>query len=95
MYNDSFLTQGTFWAGEKIRDLYSFVKENLLVDDLDFTLKMPRGEGLQSVDSTLTENRLPPASVVNFHVDNPPPGIASGEVSYLKPEVLALVKSLE
>ncbi|ODN03442.1 UBX domain-containing protein 6 [Orchesella cincta] len=94
-FPDGFTLQGTFWAHEKLSDLHDFVQQNLLAEDLKFTLKMPRGEALQPSDATLSENRLPPASILNFHVENPPPGIASGEISYLKPEILALVKSME
>ncbi|CAL8109598.1 unnamed protein product [Orchesella dallaii] len=94
-FPDGFTLQGTFLANEKLSDLHDFVQQNLLAEDLKFTLKMPRGEALQPSDATLSENRLPPASIVNFHVENPPPGIASGEISYLKPEILALVKSMD
>lgn len=71
------------------------MKQNLISEDIQFALKFPRGEALQSEESTLANNRLPPASIVNFHVSSPPAGIASGEISYLKPEILALVKSME
>ena len=84
--------QGTFGSREKIGDIYEFVHENLALENAEFSLKKSAGETLSNMEATLAEHTLPPASVINFKLESPVSS-ASGEINYLKPEVLALVQT--
>ncbi len=84
--------QGTFKAHEKLSNLYDFVQENL-VQNVKFELVRSGGEPLTDLDSTLAELKLPPSSILNFKVDSAPAPLATGEISFLKPDVLELVQS--
>jgi hypothetical protein len=44
---------------------------------------------------TLAEAHLPPASVLIFKLESGAPASATGEVTYLKSELLALVQEVE
>jgi len=92
-FPDGFTLQGTFGSTEKIGDLYAFVHENLAMDDVEFVLKQAGGEALNNLEATLAEHRLPPASVVNFKLESAGSS-SSGEISFLKPEILALVQNM-
>jgi len=77
--------------------LYAFVRENLIIESIDFSLRKSgtKGEVIPDGDATLAELHLPPASIVNFKVEAPVEGFSSGELSYLKPEIMALVSNPE
>jgi len=69
-FPDGLILQGKFKSGEKVRDIYTFVRENLTLEATEFNLKKSCGEILSNMESTLTESHLPPASLVNFFVLN-------------------------
>ncbi|CAG7733419.1 unnamed protein product [Allacma fusca] len=92
-FPDGFTLQGTFAAKEKLGDIYEFVQENLALENVEFSLKKPGGDTLSDLEATLAESRLPPASIVNFKLESGLP--SSGEVTYLKSDVLALVQTQE
>lgn len=93
-FPDGFTLQGTFKAHEKLSNLYEFVEENL-VQNVKFELiRSGGGDPLTDLNSTLAELKLPPSSVLNFKVHSAPAPLATGEVSFLKPDILALVQAL-
>ena len=85
-----FIPQGTFGSKERIGDIYEFVNESLAIENAEFSLKKSAGATLTNMEATLAENSLAPASIINFKLESPVSS-ASGEVNYLKPEILALV----
>jgi len=94
-FPDGFTLQGTFSSYDKVSEIYNFVTENMTVDTVDFALVKSGGDSLDNAEATLAECRLPPATIINFNAHSAPPSLATGEVSYLKPETLALVQSME
>jgi len=89
------MLQGTFAAYEKVSDLYQFVKDNLVHEEISFELIRSGGECLSEMNATLAEAKLTPASILNFKVSQAPPALLTGEMSFLKPEILALVKNVD
>lgn len=65
------------------------------MQDIKFELVRSGGEALTDLDASLADLKLPPSSILNFKVDSAPAPLATGEVSFLKPEILALVTPLE
>ncbi|ERL92676.1 hypothetical protein D910_09988 [Dendroctonus ponderosae] len=97
-FPDGVYLQGTFSIYEKLGDVFDFVRENLEFDGLPFLLNLPTGQKFaeKDLDVTLVDLRLVPATILIFQWD---PKFeeeikASGNVTYLKPEVVLLMQQL-
>lgn len=96
---DSTILQGTFRAIEKMSALFVYVRENLANDWIPFNLSSS-GHQLSEDDTTLVENGLCPAAVVNFAFDEAivkemaAQQGATVSKSVLKQEVMALLENL-
>uniref|UniRef100_T2M6G9 UBX domain-containing protein 6 n=1 Tax=Hydra vulgaris TaxID=6087 RepID=T2M6G9_HYDVU len=95
-FPDGILLQGTFSCDETLKDLYTFVVDNLNMNWLPFMLVDSTGKSFQNNSSKLSEFKLAPASLLNFKVEtniieemsfNSP----DKKLQYLKDETLALI----
>ncbi|KAK7102075.1 UBX domain-containing protein 6-like [Littorina saxatilis] len=99
-FPDGILLQGVFKAREKLSAVREFVGENL-IDWLPFNLTTATGQKLTEDNVTLAELGLAPAAVVNFswdaevQADITAQKGAQKDGSYLKPEVMALIQSMQ
>ncbi|XP_066262322.1 UBX domain-containing protein 6 [Euwallacea similis] len=97
-FPDGLYLQGTFSVYEKLTEVLDFVRDNLEHDGLPFILTTPTGQKFEEKDfeSTLAELRLVPATILIFQWD---PAFneeikASGNTTYLKPEIMILMQEL-
>jgi len=83
---DATILQGTFHSWEPLSAVMSFVRDNLVSQDLSFDFIAPGG-GVFTVEDhakTLTDLNLVPSSILNLKLRGEVPDlIASGEVPYL------------
>lgn len=97
-FPDGIYLQGTFSVYEKFIDILEFVRDSLEHDGLPFVLTAPTGLRFEDkdYDSTLADLRLVPATILIFQWD---PAFdeeikASGNITYLKPDILMLMQEL-
>ncbi|XP_015585213.1 UBX domain-containing protein 6 [Cephus cinctus] len=94
-FPDNIILQGTFAVFEKFENVMEFIKENLISDEIPFSLILPSGQKVsnEDIEKTLIDLRLVPASVLKFSWNIE--GFEAAEVvGYLKEEVLSLIQSL-
>lgn len=101
-FQDGLILQGTFRAQEKLQAVHDFIRENIQLDWIPFTLSVQGGVKLgdSQAESTLAELNLAPAALVHF-VFNPDVlkdvAAQKGSVNvttYLKQELLTMVTDL-
>ncbi len=68
-FPDNMILQGTFRAQEKLSSVQEFVRENIELQWLPFSLNTGTGQKLVEENSTLAELDLAPAAVLSFAFD--------------------------
>lgn len=98
-FPDGVLLQGTFSSSESINDVKNFVRENLMLDWLPFSINDAIGRAYSSETASLSSLKLTPAALVTFVIDDTVKAdIASsspdGKLQFLKNEALILMQTL-
>ncbi|XP_046436214.1 UBX domain-containing protein 6 [Neodiprion fabricii] len=93
-FPDGVMLQGTFAVYERVENVVEFVRENLISDEIPFVLTTPTGHrlGNEDYEKTLVDNRLVPASILNFSWDTEILD-TKGPTEYLKEEIICLIQS--
>ncbi|XP_013086284.2 UBX domain-containing protein 6-like [Biomphalaria glabrata] len=99
-FPDGILLQGVFRAQESMKQVYQFVRENLVNDWMPFHLTSGTNNKLEEGDMTLAELGLAPAAVVHFSWDADVLREATSQKGsniakvHLLPELMAKIQSL-
>ncbi|XP_059153796.1 UBX domain-containing protein 6-like [Physella acuta] len=99
-FPDGILLQGVFRAHESMKQVYQFVKENIVNDWIPFNLISGTSTKLEDGDATLAELGLAPAAVVHFSWDADILKEVAREKGqavakeHLRPEIMAHIQSL-
>lgn len=81
---------------EKFSEVLNFVQENLEHAGLPFVLSLPTGHKLEESDrdSTLAQLKLVPATILTFQWDASIGDELTTASSYLKPEIMMLMQTI-
>lgn len=95
-FPDGVFLQGTFSVYEKLDAVRIFVIENIIDEDRPFVLATATGHRLEEEDysQSLLDLRLVPATILIFTWESHHPHDVAGQVMYLKPEVMMLLRSM-
>jgi len=90
LFADRFVLQGNFRSTEPVAHVFDFVR-NFLNSNVEFELVLPPNEILSQTNKQLIEADLSPSSLVVFRAKEKERANPDG--SYLKPSVIAALKS--